>query len=67
MLTEDRSVLAVLETASDRETFELGKDFGSKAQPGQVYSLIWDLGAGKTVFTGTIPVDACRKICAVFF
>ena len=34
-----------------KETFEIGKTLGENAKPGQVYTLIGDLGVGKTVFT----------------
>lgn len=40
-----------IETNSFQETFEFGKRIGENAQPGQVYTLIGDLGVGKTVFT----------------
>ena len=33
------------------DTFWLGKQIGENAKPGQVYTLIGDLGVGKTVFT----------------
>ncbi|MCM1153835.1 MAG: tRNA (adenosine(37)-N6)-threonylcarbamoyltransferase complex ATPase subunit type 1 TsaE [Roseburia sp.] len=39
------------ETHSAQETFDLGRKIGEKARPGQIYSLIGDLGVGKTVFT----------------
>lgn len=41
----------VIETNSDRETFALGEKLGKAAQPGQIYTLVGDLGVGKTVFT----------------
>jgi len=41
----------VIETRSAGETFEFGKKLGKKACPGQIYTLIGDLGVGKTVFT----------------
>ncbi|SDB36568.1 tRNA (adenosine(37)-N6)-threonylcarbamoyltransferase complex ATPase subunit type 1 TsaE [Eubacterium oxidoreducens] len=41
----------VIETYTPEETFALGEKIGSKAQPGSVYTLIGDLGVGKTVFT----------------
>ncbi|MBQ9341938.1 MAG: tRNA (adenosine(37)-N6)-threonylcarbamoyltransferase complex ATPase subunit type 1 TsaE [Lachnospiraceae bacterium] len=41
----------VFETYSEEETYNIGKDIGSKAEPGEVYTLIGDLGVGKTVFT----------------
>ncbi len=36
---------------SPRETYELGERIGREARPGQLYTLIGDLGVGKTVFT----------------
>lgn len=41
----------IIETNSERETYELGVRMGREAQAGQVYTLIGDLGVGKTVFT----------------
>ena len=41
----------IIETRSPEETFELGKEIGEAAKPGQVYTLNGDLGVGKTVFT----------------
>lgn len=41
----------VFETMSEEETYKLGEWLGTQAQPGQVYTLIGDLGVGKTVFT----------------
>ena len=42
---------AVWETNSPEETFALGEKIGREALPGQIYTLIGDLGTGKTVFT----------------
>lgn len=39
------------ESFSAQDTWELGKEMGEKAFPGQVICLIGDLGTGKTVFT----------------
>ena len=41
----------IRETNSERETYELGLAMGRVARPGEVYTLIGDLGVGKTVFT----------------
>ena len=41
----------VIETNSPEETFELGRQLGQKATAGEVYTLIGDLGVGKTVLT----------------
>ena len=39
------------ETFEEKETLELGVKMGKEAVPGQVYTLIGDLGVGKTIFT----------------
>jgi tRNA threonylcarbamoyladenosine biosynthesis protein TsaE len=36
---------------SPEQTYAIGKEIGEKAQEGDVFSLIGDLGVGKTVFT----------------
>ena len=41
----------MLETHGPQETFEIGKQLGLEAKPGEVYCLDGDLGVGKTVFT----------------
>lgn len=41
----------IIETYGAQETFEFGKKIGETVKPGQVYTLIGDLGVGKTVFT----------------
>ena len=47
---QDKKVME-FETFSPEETLELGRKFGREAQPGEVYTLVGDLGVGKTVFT----------------
>lgn len=42
---------SVIETESPEETFGLGEKLGEMCRPGQVFVLVGDLGAGKTVFT----------------
>lgn len=44
-------IAAEKETYSERETYELGFQMGKTAKAGQVYTLIGDLGVGKTIFT----------------
>ena len=39
------------ETFSPEETFQLGQKIGEQAKPGELYTLIGDLGVGKTVLT----------------
>ena len=41
----------IIETNSEKETWDLGFSLGEKACAGQVYTLVGDLGVGKTVFT----------------
>lgn len=41
----------IIETNSERETFDLGRRIGEQAKPGQIYTLDGDLGVGKTIFT----------------
>lgn len=41
----------VVESYSAEETFALGQQIGEQAVQGDVYTLIGDLGVGKTVFT----------------
>lgn len=41
----------IIETRSEEETYQLGIEIGQKATKGQVYTLVGDLGVGKTVFT----------------
>ena len=51
----------VVETFSPEETEALGKKLGREAKPGEVYTLVGDLGVGKTVFTQGIA--NCRRWC----
>lgn len=41
----------IIETISPQETYALGEQLGLQSVPGQVFTLIGDLGVGKTVFT----------------
>ncbi|MCQ4672921.1 tRNA (adenosine(37)-N6)-threonylcarbamoyltransferase complex ATPase subunit type 1 TsaE [Lactonifactor longoviformis] len=41
----------IYETNSPEETFRLGETIGQRAHPGEIYTLMGDLGVGKTVFT----------------
>ena len=40
-----------LETTEPEQTFELGRLLGQTSRAGQVYTLVGELGVGKTVFT----------------
>ena len=41
----------IYESNSPEETHALGKKIGAHANPGDIYTLVGDLGVGKTVFT----------------
>lgn len=41
----------IIESKSEKETYDLGVKLGQETGAGQVYTLIGDLGVGKTVFT----------------
>ena len=41
----------IIESYNAEDTFALGERIGRESRPGQVYTLIGDLGVGKTVFT----------------
>ena len=41
----------IKETYSSEETFEFARELAKKAKKGDIYTLIGDLGVGKTVFT----------------
>lgn len=44
-------MIRTVESHSEKETYELGAELGRNAHAGQVYTLVGDLGVGKTVFT----------------
>ncbi|MBQ7954641.1 MAG: tRNA (adenosine(37)-N6)-threonylcarbamoyltransferase complex ATPase subunit type 1 TsaE [Lachnospiraceae bacterium] len=43
--------IKVIESFSPEDTGKVGFEIGQQAMPGQVFTLIGDLGVGKTVFT----------------
>lgn len=58
-----------IETFSEEETFALGERIGKEAVPGQVYTLLGDLGVGKTVFTQGVAkgLGISEPICSPTF
>lgn len=50
------SRITTIETYSAEETAELGRRMGLEAKPGDVCTLVGDLGVGKTVFTQGIAL-----------
>lgn len=59
----------IYETFSPEETRALGQKIGSEALPGSVYTLVGDLGVGKTVFTQGIAegLGIREPICSPTF
>ena len=43
--------VTIIESNSPEETLALGRRLGAAAKPGEVYTLLGDLGVGKTVLT----------------
>ena len=61
--------IKIIESFSAEETLELGRRMGRNARPGDLYTLIGDLGVGKTVFTQGIAegLDIEESICSPTF
>ena len=59
----------IYETFSPEETRGLGRKIGALAKPGSVYTLVGDLGVGKTVFTQGIAegLEIEEPICSPTF
>lgn len=59
----------IFESNSPEETLELGRTLGRQAKPGEVYTLIGDLGVGKTVLTQGIAegLEITEPICSPTF
>lgn len=51
LMKENGQNRRIYETCNEKETGLLGEEMGREAAPGRVYTLIGDLGVGKTVFT----------------
>ena len=58
-----------IETFSAEETFALGNKIGKEAKAGQVFTLLGDLGVGKTVFTQGLAkgLEIKEDICSPTF
>ena len=51
--------MKTIETYSTGETFALGRQIGQQAEAGEIYTLIGDLGVGKTVLTQGVAAGLC--------
>lgn len=67
MSSENNTI--VIESFSTEETHALGVKMGQQAQPGDVYTLVGDLGVGKTVLTQGIAegLGIDEAICSPTF
>ena len=61
--------IRVIESYSPEETSALGRELGANAKPVEVYTLIGDLGVGKTVLTQGIAdgLGITEPICSPTF
>jgi len=59
----------IIESFSAEDTLSLGRKLGRAAQPGDVYTLVGDLGVGKTVLTQGIAegLKISEPICSPTF
>ena len=62
-------ILRTIDSNGENETFELGVKIGEEAKPGDVFTLIGDLGVGKTVFTQGVAkgLGIDDNICSTTF
>ena len=49
----------IIESNKEQDTYDLGYELGQHAKPGQVFTLVGDLGVGKTVFTKGLAYNLC--------
>ena len=61
--------IKIIESFSAEDTLNLGREMGRDAQPGDVYTLVGDLGVGKTVLTQGIAegLEIEEAICSPTF
>ncbi len=59
----------IVETRCAKETYELGLRIGQAAVAGQVYTMVGDLGVGKTVFSQGLAdgLEIAEPICSPTF
>ena len=59
----------IFESFSETDTFELGVKIGKEAKPGDVYTLLGDLGVGKTALTKGVAkgLEIMEPICSPTF
>ena len=59
----------IFESFSETDTFELGVKIGKEAKPGDVFTLLGDLGVGKTALTKGVAqgLEITEPICSPTF
>ena len=59
----------IFESFSENDTFELGVKIGKEAKPGDVFTLLGDLGVGKTALTKGVAkgLEIAEPICSPTF
>ena len=59
----------IFESFSENDTFELGVKIGKEAKPGDVFTLLGDLGVGKTALTKGVAkgLEIMEPICSPTF
>jgi tRNA threonylcarbamoyladenosine biosynthesis protein TsaE len=68
-LMQQTSDVIIIESNSPEDTLALGRRLGQEARPGEVYTLVGDLGVGKTVLTQGIAegLGISEPVCSPTF
>jgi tRNA threonylcarbamoyladenosine biosynthesis protein TsaE len=66
---QQKSDVIIIESNSPEDTLTLGRRLGQEARPGEVYTLVGDLGVGKTVLTQGIAegLGISEPVCSPTF
>jgi tRNA threonylcarbamoyladenosine biosynthesis protein TsaE len=66
---QQKSDVIIIESNSPEDTLALGRRLGQEARPGEVYTLVGDLGVGKTVLTQGIAegLGISEPVCSPTF
>jgi tRNA threonylcarbamoyladenosine biosynthesis protein TsaE len=66
---QQTSDVIIIESNSPEDTLALGRRLGQEARPGEVYTLVGDLGVGKTVLTQGIAegLGISEPVCSPTF
>jgi tRNA threonylcarbamoyladenosine biosynthesis protein TsaE len=66
---QQKTDMIIIESNSPADTLALGRRLGQEARPGEVYTLVGDLGVGKTVLTQGIAegLGITEPVCSPTF